>query len=276
MTASWGTQQARRNTGNQTAYNKLNNRYNNQNMLNDFMDAVNSGSISSGLGNFYKSKDKYVNYDAYADDLIKKFGDQQKNSLQDYLDRTFTGIGGSNLWADNYWSSNSDDDLVNNFINNEYNTALEQLERALNRGTLTQSGYNDALNNLNLQKSGAQTTIGSIGQGIIDNYRNDLINKASSFNTDVDNYNLSMYDTINPEAFQKSFDDLYNNQLGNFESEFNLQTQDLNPFDITQIIGDARVSQGVNNTQPDQLLGAIEDNEKKKDDKVGLGNQGLF
>lgn len=276
MTASTGKQALRRIHGNNLAFDRINDLYNNENLLNDFKNAVTSGDISSAQGNFYKSKDKYVNYDAYVNDLINKFTNKQQNSLQNYMDSNFAGLGGSNIWADNYWNSKSDDDLVNNFINNEYNTALEQLDRALNRGTLTQSGYNDALNNLNLQKSGAQTTIGGIGQGIIDDYRNDLMNKANSFNTDIDNYKLSMYDSINSDAFQKSFDDLYNNQLNSFENDFNLQTQDLNPFDVTQIIGDARVSQGVNNTQPDQLLGAIEDNEKKKNDKVGLGNQGLF
>lgn len=276
MTASWGTQQARRQQGNQTAYNKLNNQYNNENMLNDFIDAVNSGKISSGLGNFHKSSGKHVNYNAYADDLINQFSNNQKNALQNYIDRNFSGIGGSNMWLDNYWNSNTDNDLVNSFINTKYDNAVEQLDRALNRGTLSQSGYDSALNDLNLQKSGAETTIGNIGQGIIDDNREDLLNKVNGFITDIDNYNLSMYDNINPDAFSDSLNDLYNQQKSGFESAFNLQTQGLNPFDITQIIGDARVAQGVNNTQTDELLSAIEDNEKKKNDKVGLGNTGMF
>lgn len=276
MTASWGTQQARRQQGNQTAYNKLNNQYNNENMLNDFMDAVNSGKISSGLGNFHKSSGKHVNYNAYADDLINQFSNNQKNALQNYIDRNFSGIGGSNMWLDNYWNSDTDNDLVNSFINTKYDNAVEQLDRALNRGTLSQSGYDSALNDLNLQKSGAETTIGNIGQGIIDDNREDLLNKVNGFITDIDNYNLSMYDNINPDAFSDSLNDLYNQQKSGFESAFNLQTQGLNPFDITQIIGDARVAQGVNNTQTDELLSAIEDNEKKKNDKVGLGNTGMF
>lgn len=221
---------------------------------------------------YFRNDNKDKEYENFVNDMTKK----RQDELTQYMDRNFTGFGGSNMWMDDYWNSASDDDYVNSFIDTQYNDAMEQLERALKRGTLSQSGYENALNNLNLQKSGAYNTIGSIGQGILDNYRNDLNTKVQGFASDIDNFNLNMYDQMNTDEFKSGIDNLYNDQLNSFENEFNLQTQDLKPFDISSIIGDARVAQGVNNTQTDQLLGAIEDTEKKKKNKVGLGNQGLF
>lgn len=242
------------------------------------------GQDVADLVNNWYSENKPLNKLYYAtgnakkeyEDMIKGITNDKKSDLNKYLEQNFAGLGGSNLWLDKYWGSGSDDELVNNFIDTNYNNALEQLDRALKRGTLSQSGYNDALNNLNTQKSGAYSTVGAIGQGIMDEYRNALTEKAQSFGEDVNNFTLNNMNTINPDNFKNSIDNLYNDQKNNFESQFNLMTQDVNPFDVTAIIGNARVGQGVNNTQSDQLLGAIEDNEKKKSDKVGLGNQGLF
>lgn len=249
--------------------NKLNNNYAGDDALmksfNDWYapNNYNLGILNKNADSIYKD---FVNYQT----------DQDKNALNSYINKNFAGLGGSNLWLDNYWNNSADDEMVNNFIDTNYNNALKQLDRALKRGTLTQSGYNDALNNLNTQKSGAYTTVGSIGQSIMDQYKNDLTEKVQGFGTDVNNYTLDNRNMLNTSNFENSLNNLYNDQKNNFESQFNLMTQDLSPFDVTSIIGDARVGQGVNNTQSDQLLGAIEDNEKKKKDKVGLGNTGLF
>ena len=208
--------------------------------------------------------------------MIHEFTQQQKKAMENYMNQNFADLGTSNMWLDNYWGSNADDDYVNNFITTNYDNALTQLDRALKRGTLSQSGYDNALNNLNTQRSGAETTIGNIGKGIMDNYRTALTEKAQGFGANLDNYDLSKYGNVSADKFADSFNKLYGDQQAGFESEFNLATQDLTPFDVSGIIGDARVAQGVNNTQTDELLGAIEEAEQKKDKKVGLGNKGLF
>ena len=223
------------------------------------------------LSNLVKSDEQN-----FSNDMINKFEKEQKKAMQNYLNQNFADLGTSDMWLNNYWNSNSDDELVNNFITNNYDNALTQLDRALKRGTLSQSGYDNALENLNTQKSGAFSTIGNIGQGIMDNYRTALSERAIGYNQNMDDYSLAKYGNVSADAFKSDFDKLYSDQQGNFEGEFNLATQDLQPFDISGIIGNARVAQGVNNTQTDELLGAIEDSEQKKDKKVGLGNKGMF
>ena len=280
MTASAGTQQARLNATRNQATSKVARDYGNEQLNTDFRNWLNNNGYenSGGVGNYgiHKSKGKNFNQTGMSNDMIHEFTQQQKKAMENYMNQNFADLGTSNMWLDNYWGSNAADDYVNNFITTNYDNALTQLDRALKRGTLSQSGYDNALNNLNTQRSGAETTIGNIGKGIMDNYRTALTEKAQGFGANLDNYDLSKYGNVSADKFADSFNKLYGDQQAGFESEFNLATQDLSPFDVSGIIGDARVAQGVNNTQTDELLGAIEEAEQKKDKKVGLGNKGLF
>ena len=280
MTASANKQNARKNSTRNSAKAQVARNYNNSQLNQDFSNWLdNNGYENSGGYEEYgirRSKNKHFNSNAMRDDMIHEFTQQQKKAMENYINQNFADLGTSNMWLDNYWNSGSDDELVNNFITSNYDNALTQLDRALKRGTLSQSGYDNALENLNTQKSGAQSTIGSIGQGILDNYRTALTEKAQGFGQNLDSYNLSKYGQVSADKFANSFNSLFGDQQGSFENDFNLATQDMQPFDVSGIIGNARVAQGVNNTQTDELLGAIEDSEKKKDKKVGLGNKGLF
>lgn len=280
MTASAGKQQARLNATRNQAMSQVARDYGNEQLNTDFRDWLSNNGYenSGGVGNYgiHKSKGKHFNQTGMSNDMIHEFTQQQKKAMENYMNQNFADLGTSNMWLDNYWGSNADDAYVNNFITTNYDNALTQLDRALKRGTLSQSGYDNALNNLNTQRSGAETTIGNIGKGIMDNYRTALTEKAQGFGANLDNYDLSKYGNVSASKFADSFNKLYGDQQAGFESEFNLATQDLTPFDVSGIIGDARVAQGVNNTQTDELLGAIEEAEQKKDKKVGLGNKGLF
>lgn len=280
MTASARKQNARKISTRNNAKTQVARNYNNSQLDQDFSNWLdNNGYENSGGYEGYgiaKSKNKHFNSNAMRDDMIHEFTQQQKKAMENYLNQNFADLGTSNMWLDNYWNSGSDDEMVNNFITSNYDNALTQLDRALKRGTLSQSGYDNALENLNTQRSGAESTIGGIGQGILDNYRTAMQEKATGYHQNLDDYSLAKYGNVSADAFKSDFDKLYSDQQGSFENDFNLATQDLQPFDVSGIIGNARVAQGVNNTQTDELLGAIEDSEQKKDKKVGLGNKGLF
>ena len=238
--------------------------------------------VADKINEYYKPRDygkyyfRHDDRDQEYNDIVNKLQNADTKAMQNYLDTNFAGLGGSNMWLNNYWNGNELNDLTNTFIANNYNDALAQLERAKGRGYLSAGGYNNALNNLNNQMSGAKATVGDIGKGILDDYRADLTNKAQGYMTDLDNYNLNRYDTINADKWQQDFNDLYNQQQQGLESKFNLATNGLNLFDTSDLIGNARLSQGVTNNQSDELYNAIDEQNQKKSKKVGLGNVGLF
>lgn len=279
MTRSAETQRARKNSTMKKAKEQVARDYGNTQLDQDFSNWLSSGGYDNSGVDQRKYKiwtDSRYDASGHKKNMIDTFEKDQKKAMENYLNQNFADLGTSNMWLDNYWNSGSDDEMVNNFITSNYDNALTQLDRALKRGTLSQSGYDNALENLNTQRSGAESTIGGIGQGIMDNYRTAMQEKATGYHQNLDDYSLAKYGDVSADAFKSDFDKLYSDQQGSFEGDFNLATQDLQPFDVSGIIGNARVAQGVNNTQTDELLGAIEDSEQKKDKKVGLGNKGLF
>ena len=234
--------------------------------------------VASLLDNWYATNNPISKYYFRNDDRNKEYNNfikdttnDQIKQMQNYLDNTF----GTN-WDRNYAKNFNSTDLSQNFLDNQYNNALEQLDRALKRGTLSNSGYQSALNNLNTQRSGANVMVNDLAKGIVDNNIADMRNLYEGYGADVSNYDLGKAKTTNIDVFKSGYNDLMNEQMNNFGDQFALATQNYNPFDMSDIIGNARVQQGVNNIQSDELLGAIEDTEKKKDKKVGLGNKGLF
>ena len=180
------------------------------------------------------------------------------------------------MWLNNYWTGNELNDMTNNFLSTNYNNALEQLDRAKQRGLLNTTGYNNAFNNLNNQLSAAKTTVGDLGKGILDDYKADLTNKAQGYMTDLSNYDLNKFNSINSDKWNEDFNNLYNQQKEGLESRFNQATNGLNLFDTSDLIGNARLTQGVGNNQSNDLYNAIEEQQQKKSKKVGLGNTGLF
>lgn len=262
------------------AYNE-NRAYNTNKALNtygqDIADYINNyydnNQDDLGYGKYYfRHDDRNKEYDK----IINNLTDKNRNSLQQYLDNNFAGLGGSNTWLNNYWNGNEADDLINNFINTNYNDALTQIERAKNRGYLSAGGYNNAFNSLQNQMSAAKASVGDIGKGIIDDYKSDLTNKVQGYMTDLDNYNLNKRNSMSTTNWENDLANTYNDQKAGLENRFNLATNGLNLFDTSDLIGNARITQGVNNNQSDDLYNAIDEQQQKKSRRVGLGNKGLF
>jgi hypothetical protein len=237
------------------------------------VDAVNDWYNKTDPGKYYF---RNFNTDNEYNNIINNLADQDKKDMQKYLDTNFNGLGGSNMWLNNYWTGNELNDNIQNFINPQYEEALQQLDRAVGRGFLNSAGYSKALDNLNRQKSAAQTTVGDIGKGILDDYRTDLTNKTQGYLTDLSNYDLNKFNTINKDLWNTDFNNTYNQQKEGLQSRFDLATNGLNLFDTSDLIGNARLTQGVGNNESDELYNAINEQNQKKNKQFGLGNSGLF
>lgn len=302
MSDKWGASWEAWNNNRDSNYNRALEEYNQR-----VADAVkNYYDTAGGPGGKYYFRDDDPN--AEYNSVVDKLQNQDIKNMQSYLDNNFAGLGGSNMWLNNYWNGNELNDLTNTFITNNYNNALDKLDQAYSSGYLNNSGYNNALNALNTQRSAAQTTVGDIGRGILDDYKTDLTNKAQGYLTDLTNYNLNKSNSINADAWNRDFNDYYNQQKNNLESKFNYATSGLNLFDTGDILGNAKANQGVtnanlsngladsglnvadyynnykkktvNNNQNENfnsnLYNAINEQNTKKQNKLGLGNSGLF
>lgn len=269
MTASSGKIASRKTSIDNQAKNQVA-KYGNSDLNAAFADYLKN---NADYGKVWKSK-----YDGsdYADKNVENFTNDQKLSLQNYLDDNFYDLGGSNTWLNKYYTNGFGQNNVDNLLDTQYNAALEQIDRAQKRGLLSDTGYQSALNNLNNQYSGSYSTVNNINQGIIDDFKNELTETAQGYMTDLSNYNLGKYNTMNTQNWSDNLQNVYDNQQNNYQSEFDNATQGMNLFDTSNIINNARVEQGVNNAQTDELESAIDDNFRQKGRKAGLGNTGVF
>lgn len=270
--------------------NHYNNIYNDaQGILNRTQNTSIAGGNNDDLIDAFRNfiTNKYHNDNKYfhktsADQWLNSFINDQttknKNSMQSWLNNTFGGFGTTNQYLDNYWKSDADNNFNTQFLDDYYNQALSQLDTAKDRGLLNDAGYNSALSALDRRKSAATGELNSMTDDVINNYRDDLANKVTGFQTAIDDYNLGDRNSINTDSLNNQFNDLYNTQQGNFEMDLNNAVSGYTPFDVSDILGNARNTQGIltggKNNQ--ELSDSLTDQKKNQSNKIGLGNQGIF
>lgn len=271
MTAKAKVRNARReSTGREVLSNtKKNYGDNAYNAIKDYL--YQNPTLFDGYG-IWKSKSKDFNKQGMMDNIVNSFTQAQKDGMNKYLDNL--GYNWQN--SGNFWSDDKDDAFIDNFISEKYDSALEQLDRALKRGSLNDSMYQSALNSLNDQRNIYNANAQDIGKNIMNNYGQNLLDAKDYYDTAVDNYDLSQFDSLNSNTINQKFNDIYNQDFMNLDNDLLRGLSSLGNFDIASLIGDAKVAGGINNMQGNNLLTAIEDTEKKKDQQIGLGNQGMF
>lgn len=234
-------------------------------------DAVNAKYDKNDYGKYYFRND---NYKKEFDNIVNDFTKNQINDIQNALSSASTlydpiyGGGFNNNFADQY---------VNNYLDDKYALALEQLDRAKARGTLNDVGYGRALKDLDTQKSAGYSTLGNIGRSIVSDYNTGMQTNIENYQNLLNNYDLTRdYSRLNTNNINNMLNQNYNNYLAGFEGDFNAAMGGQEPFDVSSILGNAKVSQGITNPQSNPLVNALSDQNSKKQQKVGLGNEGVF
>lgn len=242
--------------------------------VSDLLDSYQSfldKRIGQNPDHFYRS-----DWDKEFDNYITGETDKQQRLLQNYADKTFQGFGGSNSYLDDYWTNTADDAFVNNFLNTQQNLAQQKLDTARDRGFLNTAGYNNAMDQMNVRRKAANSEAQTLTGDVLSGYRDDLAGKVGGIMTDIGNYDLSMRGYLTPDKIDQTLDSTYGDQQRNFESDMYGALSGYQPFDVSNILANARNTQGVISTNNDsQLLGSMQDNAKNKN-KTTTGNQGIF
>ena len=272
------------------SYNAYKDYFNNagnqlQNTTNTAIAGGDNSDLLTGYQNYlneaYGKDNKYFNRtsaDTYLNNFINQETDKRKNQLQSWLNNTYGGFGTTNAYLDDYWKTDADNAFNDQFLDDYYNQAISQLETAKNRGLLNDAGYNSAMSALDRRKSAATGELNTMTDDVINNYRDDLANKVTGFQTAIDDYNLGQRNNYNSTQFGNQLNDMYNNQQQNFENNLNTAVSGYTPFDVADILGSARNTQGIltGGNQNSELLQSLQDQKKAQTSRVGLGNQGIF
>lgn len=239
------------------------------------------------LNGIYKSSSKHWNKENATKDALNDYRDYYLKELSNDLDKS-NQFDTTNYGYVNDLMNNSKN-YVGDFLQNYYDDTYSQLEAAQKRGLLTDTSFNKGIDYLNDKNFSWNKSLSddlntlitdygnqyNIARGNYEDNRDTSIAKLKdSFLTDYTGNYGELGDLRNSKnLFDSTYgiDNLYNDFTAGALSNTNSL-----PFDISEIIANAKIGSGINNVQSNELLQAIEDNEKQEDKKVGLGNQGVF
>ena len=271
MATKWGASANSWNNSRNQNLQRAADEYSNNDLVQALQNQINNYYNNGTYGKYYF---RNPNTNNEYQDILNKFTKNQQNGMQNILSDA------SKLYDPTYgggFNTNFADQYVNDYLNSQYNDALEQLNRAKSRGTINDVGYNRAMNDLATQLSANKSTYGAIGRDIVSGYNTGMQTNINNYQNLLDNYDLkSDYGRLNTDTINKSLSDSYNNYLAGFENDFDAAMSGQTPFDVSGILGNAKVAQGVVNPQTNSLVDAISEQNSKKKQKVGLGNEGIF
>lgn len=257
------------------AGNMLNQQYSlgedNSDLLNDYQQYL-ADQYNDNKKYFYKKKEQDL-MNGFINDATSK----KQNQLQNSFDNLFSGYGVTNDYLDNAWNLTKDNDFNTNYINDYYNTALNQLDTAKARGLLNDFGYNKAMDVLNTRKSAGLSAVNGLTDNLLNSYRDELANLGAGIQSGIDNFTLGQRNKFTADTMNNAFNNLYNRQKDEFTNDLNNTVLGYTPFDVSDILAEARNAQGVYDTSAEpELLDSLQEQAANKNKKIGLGNQGIF
>lgn len=224
-----------------------------------------AGSISTGL---QSARSRVPELDSspgtYFDSLGQRIYDQETEALRNRSLRPFQDFA-SDGFAIRRISNDADDPYLNNILETQFVGGDDQIRGMLDRGVITETGYNKAMQNLQSQRAGARARLQDIGATSLETGRGSLRDIASRGRQSANQLALGMQ--FDPFSYQREIDDATANFFAGLGDSISaLAPQDL--FDTSGLAGIAGAAQGAQNTafNPAAALGLEQDEEDDEDE----------
>lgn len=202
------------------------------------------------------------------------FGDTALNNEQNRRRNQYTGaLQGKNFGSqiDSKFGDTADDDLINSIIQPQYQDAQNVINNQQKRGTLTPTGYNYAMQNLDTQRKSGLNTLQGIGaternklRGGVDDYVSEIMGKAGQ-------YNLGQ--SFDPNSFDTEFGNRLNSASGSLEGNIR-SAAPTNLFNTSTTLQNAGSAQG--QASRGGLLDTLASRRANGGRSRGLGSTGQF
>lgn len=194
------------------------------------------------------------------------------------LNQTFTPT-----YAQTALPTTLEDPIIKQILGEQFDPLSQQLINAQKRGTLTDAGYKAALDTLNQKRTGAQSTIQSLGANILSGERSNLNDLISGARSDINNMNLGQ--TIDPSTYFGSAQSQIGTDVSGLGGAIRNAVGGTQFADITDLLNAGGAAQGGTNptaANPTGLPGAaggtpgLTPDQLQATQKRGLGNTGAF
>jgi hypothetical protein len=213
--------------------------------------------------------------------LNQATGDQRTQATNS-LNQTF-----SPTYAQSMLPSSIMQQPISDMLSAQFDPLSSQLTNAMNRGTLTQTGYNAALAKMNQDKAAAQSQLQTLGQNILTGNQTSLGNIADTARTAASNLNLGQ--TFDPSQYAAQGSQMAAQDIQGFGGALQNAASNVQFGDIQDLLNAGGAVQGATNptaANPAFSTGAIGGPGSPTGGQItqagqeqanrGLGNTGAF
>jgi hypothetical protein len=200
--------------------------------------------------------------------------------------RTQTSNALNNIFTPNYSTTALPDSITSGYVDNILNTQFDplsaQLTNAQRRGTLTDAGYQAAVDRLSQKRTAAASTVQNLGQGILASDRKNLDDYISGARTDVNN--MSLGSNIDPTTYGATAQGKVDTDKTSFGGALQNAVGETKFADITDLLNTGGAVQGgtnpsaanPNGTSTGNLSPSFVSEDELSKRGRGLGNTGAF
>lgn len=211
-------------------------------------------------------------------DIVNSVLSGKRQQNVDLLNQTFTPTySASNL------SYNAASPYVNQILGEQFDPLSAGLTNAQKRGTLNDQGYAAALSALNAKKAAAQSTVSSLGQGVINTDRSALDDYLSGARTSVGNLSLAASNAFDPSAYRDTASNMVSTDLSNLGGDIRGKVGDTQFASLSDLLNSGGAVQGATNPQATGQQGTSDSgtsptviSQEEQARRRGLGTQGTF
>ena len=204
-----------------------------------------AGTISSGL---QSARSRVPELDSspgtYFDSLGQRIYDQETESLRNRSLRPFQDFA-SDGFAIRRIGNDADDPYLDSVLETQFVGGDDQIRGMLDRGVITQSGYNKALADLQAQRAGARARLQDIGATSLETGRGTLRDIASRGRQSANQLALGM--NFDPFSYQQEIDQATSDFFASLGDNI-AATAPTDLFDTSGLAGIAGAAQGAQNT----------------------------
>lgn len=176
-------------------------------------------------------------------------------------------------WQTSVIADTMDDPYLEAIKQSQYNAALQTLQRGQARGTLSDNGYNAAIQALNDKNSAAMSRLQQIGGGILNTGRGELGSIVDKAKTGASNYTLGSQFSLDP--YKTEFDTKKSGFESGLEGQVKGATEGLDLYGVNDILAGAARNQGVAGNNAG-LADVLASRKKNENSARGLGSTGAF
>jgi hypothetical protein len=226
-----------------------------------------AGAISSGLTNARsRVPDLDTSPGTYFDNLGAQIYDSQTEAFRNRSLRPFNDFAADGF-AIRRIGNDADDPYLDSVLETQFVGGDDQIRGMLDRGVITNSGYEKALADLEAQRAGARARLQDIGASTLEVGRGNLRDIASRGRQSASNLDLGM--VFDPYSYQQEIDQATADFFASLGDNISA-TAPTDLFDTSGLAGIAGAASGAQNTvfDPNALAGnpTEEDDDEEEDE----------